>query len=69
MSDKIKCGCGKGYASPADNLCKHCREYRFSRAQCVKVGVKHRGDGMTLDQAAALCGGVYPPHVVRFTTP
>jgi len=44
------CGCGKGNASEVDNLCRYCREEKYSRAFCKAVGVRHRGDGLTLDQ-------------------
>ena len=44
------CKCGKGHASPVDRLCKFCRESCWSRAEAKSVGVKHRGDGMNLDQ-------------------
>lgn len=45
------CNCGKGYASPYDNLCKFCREHLFRRADCKEAGVKHRGDGLSIEQA------------------
>ena len=45
-----KCGCGKGYASDYDNLCKFCREHLVRRAVAKKFGVKHRGDGMSVEQ-------------------
>lgn len=44
------CKCGKGYASDVDNMCKFCREEIVSRADARKVGVRHRGDGLTLEQ-------------------
>jgi len=46
----MKCQCGKGYASEVDHLCKFCRENKVRRAVAKQVGVKYRGDGMTLDQ-------------------
>jgi hypothetical protein len=46
----MKCKCGEGYASEIDTLCRFCREHLLSRAEAKKVGVKHRGDGCTLDQ-------------------
>lgn len=46
----MKCNCGKGYASAYDNRCKFCRENLFRRAVAKQVGVRHRGDGMDLDQ-------------------
>lgn len=48
------CCCGKGYASDIDNRCRNCREHQYTRAEAKSVGVKHRGDGMTLDQEAKL---------------
>jgi len=45
-----KCGCGKGYASEYDSMCKFCRETLVSRAIAKKYGVKHRGDGMSVTQ-------------------
>lgn len=47
-----KCRCGKGYASDFDGLCKFCREEYsgIRRAVQKKVGVRHRGDGMTIEQ-------------------
>ncbi len=53
MSESQKCKCGKGYASPFDNICKFCRECKVRRAVAKKFGVRHRGDGMTLDQYQA----------------
>lgn len=50
------CGCGKGYANSLDNLCKFCRESKYGRAQAKSVNVRHRGDGMSLDQEAVLLG-------------
>lgn len=52
----IKCGCGKGHASPIDKQCCYCREIGYRRAQAKSVNVKHRGDGMSLDQEAVLLG-------------
>ena len=49
MSDKSKCSCGKGYASKVDGMCKFCREKTFRRAEAKKIGVSHRGDGLTLE--------------------
>ncbi|UOW66374.1 hypothetical protein vBAspATola_31 [Aeromonas phage vB_AspA_Tola] len=46
----MKCKCGKGYASEVDGRCKYCREGMHSRALCKSVGVRHRGDGLSLDQ-------------------
>lgn len=48
----MKCKCGKGYASQIDNLCKFCRENEsnLTRAKLKKLGVKHQGDGLTLEQ-------------------
>lgn len=47
----LKCDCGRGAASEVDHQCKFCRETHFSRTDAKRVGVKHRGDGMTLEQA------------------
>lgn len=46
------CNCGKGYASEFDGLCKFCREEYsgIRRAVQKSVGVRHRGDGMTIEQ-------------------
>lgn len=46
----IICGCSKGYASEVDGLCRFCRENKYSRAFCKEAGVRHNGDGLTLDQ-------------------
>lgn len=46
----MKCKCDKGHASDYDNLCKFCRENLFRRAVAKQVGVRHRGDGMTIEQ-------------------
>lgn len=46
----IDCKCGKGHASQIDGQCKFCREKSWSRAEAKSVGVKHRGDGMSLEQ-------------------
>lgn len=45
-----RCGCGKGFASSYDNLCRFCREHSVSRAEAKRFGVKTRGDGMTVEQ-------------------
>lgn len=52
--NRIVCGCGKGYASHVDGRCCFCREKAFRRAEAKKVGVKYRGQGMTLDQMGKL---------------
>jgi hypothetical protein len=51
MTTKTVCKCGKGYASPLDNLCRYCREDAHcpTRAMCIKFGIR-RGEGLTLDQ-------------------
>lgn len=54
----IKCRCGKGHASVYDNLCRFCREKLVRRSEARKVGVKHRGDGMSVDQLRVLKGEV-----------
>lgn len=48
----MKCKCGKGHASAFDGQCKFCRENNsgIRRAVQKKVGVRHRGDGMTVEQ-------------------
>ena len=46
----MMCSCGKGHASSYDSLCRFCREKLFSRAVAKSVGVRHRGDGMSLEQ-------------------
>ncbi|AUR82765.1 hypothetical protein NVP1271B_67 [Vibrio phage 1.271.B._10N.286.54.B4] len=48
--ERIVCGCGKGYASHFDRLCRFCRESLVRRAVARKVGVTHRGDGITIEQ-------------------
>lgn len=53
---KIQCGCGEGYASEVDKYCRYCRELKYSRAKAKSVNVRHRGDGMSLDQEAVLLG-------------
>lgn len=53
---KNKCKCGKGYASDYDYLCKFCRENTVRRAVAKSVGVKHRGDGMSVDQYRVAIG-------------
>lgn len=45
---KEVCKCGKGYASSVDHLCRFCREDLLSRAEAKKIGVRHRGDGLSL---------------------
>jgi len=56
MVDTPVCKCTKGFASRYDSLCRYCREKDFSRAQAKKVGVRHRGDGMTIDQMIRITG-------------
>lgn len=51
-----KCKCGKGYASKYDQLCKFCREKTVSRAQAKHAGVRHRGEGMSVEQLKILRG-------------
>ena len=46
----MKCSCGRGYASHFDNLCKFCRENLVPREKAKRVGVRHRGEGMSVDQ-------------------
>ena len=53
MNDKI-CECGKGHKSNVDGLCCFCREKQYSRADCKDAGVKHRGDGLTIEQAVSI---------------
>ena len=48
------CGCGRGYGSEVDGLCSKCRENQYSRADAKAVGVRHCGDGMSLDQEVKL---------------
>lgn len=48
--DPIVCGCGKGYASHYDGLCRFCREKLVRRAVAKYHGVRHSGDGMTITQ-------------------
>lgn len=45
----LLCGCGKGQASKEDEICSFCRERWVSRAEAKKVGVRHRGDGLSLE--------------------
>jgi len=51
---RLMCKCGKGAASKYDKVCSFCREKSYSRAEAKSVGVKHRGDGLTLVQAEKL---------------
>lgn len=51
-----QCKCGKGHASKVDDQCCYCRENNYRRAQAKSVNVRHRGDGMSLDQEAVLLG-------------
>lgn len=50
MGIKNICKCGKGHASKYDDICCFCRESLVSRAVSKKAGVRHRGDGMSVDQ-------------------
>lgn len=52
----IVCKCGKGNASGYDNLCKYCRENLVRRAVAKSVNVRHRGDGMSIDQYEVAIG-------------
>lgn len=52
----IMCKCGKGYASEYDGLCKFCREGLVRRAVAKSVNVRHRGDGMSIDQYEVAVG-------------
>jgi hypothetical protein len=56
MSKKTKCPCTKGYASEYDGLCKFCREFTVRRAIAKSVNVRHRGDGMSVDQHKVAVG-------------
>ena len=48
------CGCGKGYASKFDNVCCFCREKQYSRRETKAVGVRIRGEGMSIEQKILL---------------
>lgn len=48
--DTNNCKCGKGNASSYDGLCRFCREKLFSRSEAKRVGVRTRGDGMSVGQ-------------------
>lgn len=50
MKDPRVCGCRKGYMSLEDNMCKFCREKKYSRRKAKLMGVSHRGDGLSLEQ-------------------
>jgi hypothetical protein len=50
----ITCGCSKGHASSYDSLCCFCREKLFGRAVAKSVGVRHRGDGMSVEQLMSI---------------
>ena len=52
----LKCRCEQGFASKHDGLCKFCREVKYTRAKAKSVNVRHRGDGMSIDQEAVLLG-------------
>lgn len=54
----VVCGCGRGHGSHIDGLCKFCRETKYSRAQAKSVNVRHRGDGMSLEQEGVLLGTI-----------
>ena len=54
----MQCKCRKGKASPYDNLCKFCREELISRAEAKKVNVRHRGDGLSIDQYRVAMGHI-----------
>lgn len=61
--DQLKCGCGEGYASHVDGLCRFCRENLLSRSEGKAAGVRHSGDGITLHDYQAYQakkGYVYP---------
>lgn len=55
---QVVCKCGKGYASSYDNLCKFCRENLVRRSIAKDVGVKHSGDGMSVDQYKVATGQI-----------
>lgn len=59
MNEKIKCRCGKGFASSVDGICKYCREYKYSRSVTKKMGVRNRGDGLSLEDEARYNGSRY----------
>jgi hypothetical protein len=52
------CVCGKGKGSLYDGICRYCREHLVSRAEAKKVNVRHRGDGMSVDQYRVVKGEV-----------
>lgn len=56
--DKIICKCKEGYASEYDDLCKFCREDTVSRSKAKSVGVRHRGDGLSVMAMKVLKGEV-----------
>ena len=54
----IVCGCGKGYASEYDNVCRFCREDLVRRAVAKSVNVRYRGDGMSITQYRVAIGEI-----------
>lgn len=57
----LKCKCGKGYASSYDGLCCFCRESLVRRADARAVGVRHRGDGLSIEQFEKIKAYHSPP--------
>jgi len=59
MSDlKLKCSCGRGFASKYDGLCCFCREKTVSRSVAKSVGVRCAGDGLSVDAMRVIRGEV-----------
>ncbi len=51
IMDKIDCECGGGWASHYDKMCAFCRENSCGvRRAVLRDYVKHRGDGLPLDE-------------------
>lgn len=56
MIESSACDCNRGHASSYDGMCRLCRENTVSRAQAKSVGVRHRGDGLSVEALKVLRG-------------
>jgi hypothetical protein len=66
VSKSKVCACGKGHGHHIDGICKFCREQKVSRAEAKSVGVRYRGDGISVDQYFKLKGGAYIDYEMYF---